>query len=272
MDRLPQREDLRNKVALEACRAVTLVEVLVVLAIITILTGFVLAGVTAARASARTATCLSHMRQFGIAMTLYAGDYDDRILPNRDGPEAQLGESWVAGWLGRPGPDLTNTIHLQQSLIAPYLNETALWRCPAQEDPVLFNQVIPRVRTLSLNCFMGSPVTSPRATNYRRLADITNPSPSDALTFIDERIDAINDASFGLAWDFCKSEPHTWLLRDKPAIAHRMGANLMFADGHGETKKWSDARTRTAPLDDVVMAGNQDIAWMQRHATWRRDK
>jgi len=119
---------------------------------------------------------------------------------------------------------------------------------------------------------MGSPVESPAAKTYRRLADVTRPSPSEALTFVDERIDTINDASFAMQWDFSENRPEEWRLRDKPNTAHGgHSASLAFADGHVERHRWRDARTMKAPRDDATMPGNRDILRMQRHGTWRED-
>lgn len=87
--------------------------------------------------------------------------------------------------------------------------------------------------------------------------------------FVDEKVETINDASFGMQWDFQEGRPARWTLRDKPAVAHNSGANFAFADGHVETKWWMDRRTIRAPRDDAVMASNEDILWMQRRATWR---
>jgi prepilin-type N-terminal cleavage/methylation domain-containing protein len=57
----------------------TVVELLVVVAIIGLIAALVLAGLSAARASARRATCLSNERQLGAAILLYIQDYDERF-------------------------------------------------------------------------------------------------------------------------------------------------------------------------------------------------
>jgi len=91
----------------------------------------------------------------------------------------------------------------------------------------------------------------------------------DDNAFVDERVETINDGSFALQWAFKESDPASWLLRDKPGISHSRGANLAFAGGHVEYRRWEDARTVNAPRDDSVMSGNPDILWLQRRATWR---
>lgn len=249
----------------------TLIELLVVIAIVGILASLVLSGVTVAKARARTATCGSNLRQFGLALHLYANDFDDRLLPNADGRTNRLGEKWVEGWLGVNGPDCTNLLYLKRSLIAPYLQETKLWRCPSIRPVTERGRTMDRVRTLSLNCFMGSPVDSPAASTYANIASVQRPGPAEAIGFIEERADTINDGSFALQWDFRQSFPDDWMLRDKPAVLHRNGGNVSFIDGHVELRTWRDGRTATAPRDDTVMPSNPDILWMQRRATLRPD-
>gem|GEM_PF-308104 len=249
----------------------TLMELLVVIGIIGILAALLFPALSAARARARTAQCAANLRQFGMALLLYAQDHNDRVPPNADGDWDAPGEKWVKGWLGLPGPDCTNTAYLRQSLLAPYLGgEVAIWQCPEARDPVPLGPVpLPRVRTVSLNCFVGSPIVSPVATTYRKISEMTLPPPSQFLTFVDERVETINDGSFALQWDFVRDRPGGWVLRDKPGVRHRRGANLVFLDGHVERHVWQDQRTLNPPRDDAPMPGNPDILWMQERATWR---
>lgn len=71
--------------AAERSPAFTLVELLVVVAVIAILAALLLPALARAKSKSHKALCQSNMRQWGVAYQVYAGDNQDYLPDNRDG-------------------------------------------------------------------------------------------------------------------------------------------------------------------------------------------
>src|SRR5436305_5617690 len=71
-------------------KAFTLIELLVVIAIIAILAAILFPVFAKAREKARQASCLSNLKQIGLATMQYVQDYDETYYPHRwnSGPDS----------------------------------------------------------------------------------------------------------------------------------------------------------------------------------------
>ncbi|MBL9127243.1 MAG: prepilin-type N-terminal cleavage/methylation domain-containing protein [Verrucomicrobiales bacterium] len=120
-------------------RAFTLVELLVVVAILSILASLLLPALAGAKERARGIACVNNLRQTGIALQVYAGDHDDRLVPAEYNVAngAPHEEGWATllvngGYLDGPRKDSRDTPSTGRSV----------FRCPAALPKVYaFNPV-----------------------------------------------------------------------------------------------------------------------------------
>ena len=109
-------------------KAFTLVELLVVVAVLVALMGALFPLIAALREKGRQSQCLSNLAQLGKALHMYADDWNGYIPPYNNSGTSSL----------RPGHDA-----LLARAFAPYVRDPRIWFCPS--DPYAGQGTVPGV-------------------------------------------------------------------------------------------------------------------------------
>lgn len=257
-------------------RGFTLVELLVVIALLALLAATLAPALARNRPNSPAIQCLNNLRQLGAAWNMYADDNSGALVFNRDGGNTgkdSMDASWVAGWLDfTTSTDNTNVNCLVNhaafpygAFLGPYVKSPTVFKCPSDKSMTPLMQ--PRVRSVSMNNFVGqngrSWTTPSRYTLFNRISGIK--SPALIFVLLDEHQDSINDGCF-------MSDADTrYQFVDFPASYHNGAGSFSFADGHCELHFWTDPRTtpRLSPSQqlylNVNLPGDGDYLWLQQH-------
>jgi len=242
--------------------AFTLIELLIVIAIIAILAALLLPSLAKAKEAGHRVNCLSNLKQLNICWVMYADDNGGWLAPNNWIDYLNEGaDTTNMSWCNGDARVDTTTSNIQTGLLYTYDKSPGIYHCPSDLSTIVDNSgrplAQPRTRSYNmsqsvnglgflvdpaLNAGFAVDVTQPC---FAKFSQITNPPPSQLFVFIDENEQTLVDDQFG--YPMINYGDGVWW--DMPSNRHDQGGDLSFADGHVEYWHWK------SPM--VVVRGGQ---------------
>ncbi|OQA84587.1 MAG: hypothetical protein BWY31_02381 [Lentisphaerae bacterium ADurb.Bin242] len=194
----------------------TLIELLIVIAIIAILAGMLLPALNKARSTARGIQCVNNLKQVGYAMQIYHSDFKNYFPPH-----AMFGNSWIWGFAWHDGASGT-----QRSRSLKYL-PYKMFYCPASQakyDTSMGSRLDACISEYGYNYYILSLVLkSSVPINLGRCT-----VPSQQFVCMDSRQTLVNPQGSSIVAGYSATVSN--YLPD--GFRHEKNIKILYADGH----------------------------------------
>ena len=197
----------------------TLIELLIVIAIIAILASLLLPALSSARNTAKAASCLNHLKQFGAAHALYQCDWDGALAHSSAQTSGGATFAWankIAPYVGYSAVDRSFESNAKPGYVKGQRNN--IFTCPVVPDPI-----DPNYPHYTVNGAMGA--VSPYGSG-----DVPYDPPYSVSAYRNPSVKfflADGTGTYSRTWSF-----YLVVTGGTVDIRHNNKAQLVFLDGH----------------------------------------
>jgi prepilin-type N-terminal cleavage/methylation domain-containing protein len=204
----------------------TLVELLVVIAVIGTLAALLLPALAGAKARARDAQCRHQLRQLGIAARMYWDDNSDRCFPYVVGLTNGGVQYWF-GWIGF-GSEGTRDFDIRSGALFPYLRGRGVEVCPALDQAMTSF----KLKASGAAYGYGYNLHLSRTSSQAPLKVAALARPAATVLFADAA--QVNTFQAPASAENPMLEEFYYVNRDEPTVhfRHHRTALTLFVDGH----------------------------------------